>query len=86
MAGGMASFLGASLAPTPKCFLPVGNRPLYHYIAGALGAAGANLLIFCVPEGRKAEVADLLADFTSAPGLPGPRNRFRQRRLIAGSG
>ena len=61
MAGGMASFLGVSLSPTPKCFLPVANRPLYHYIAGALSAAGANLLIFCVPEGLQAEVTDLLS-------------------------
>lgn len=63
----MASFSGVSLAPTPKCFLPIANRSLYHFMARALGAAGANLLIFCVPKGQQAEVADLLS--TSPPPM-----------------
>jgi lipopolysaccharide/colanic/teichoic acid biosynthesis glycosyltransferase len=57
----MASFAGVSLAAIPKCFLPIANLPLYHYMAKALNAAGANLLIFCVPEGLHSEVAALLS-------------------------
>ncbi|MFA4902821.1 MAG: sugar transferase [Desulfobaccales bacterium] len=61
LAGGMASFMGVSLAPTPKCFLPIANRPLYYYTAEALGASGANLLIFCVPQGLQSDVANFLS-------------------------
>jgi lipopolysaccharide/colanic/teichoic acid biosynthesis glycosyltransferase len=64
----MASFTGLSLAPVPKSFLPIANRHLYHYVAGALGAAGVNLLIFCVPEGLQSQVESLLA------GSPPPLN------------
>lgn len=61
LAGGMASFAGLSLAPTPKCCLPIANLPLYHYMARTLGASGVNLLIFCVPAGLQSEVANLLS-------------------------
>ena len=63
----MASFAGLSLSAVPRPFLPIANRPLYHYVAGALSVVGVNLLIFCVNEGLQSEVEGLLA--ASPPSL-----------------
>jgi lipopolysaccharide/colanic/teichoic acid biosynthesis glycosyltransferase/NDP-sugar pyrophosphorylase family protein len=60
LAGGLATFHGFALATYPKILLPLANRPLLHYQAQALAAAGVKHLIICVNQGLRARLAALL--------------------------
>jgi NDP-sugar pyrophosphorylase family protein len=51
LAGSLATFQGLVLAPYPKILLPLANRPLVHYQAEMLAAAGVTRLILCVSSG-----------------------------------
>jgi lipopolysaccharide/colanic/teichoic acid biosynthesis glycosyltransferase/NDP-sugar pyrophosphorylase family protein len=51
LAGSLATFHGLALASYPKILLPLANRPLVHYQAGVLAAAGVTRLILCVQPG-----------------------------------
>jgi lipopolysaccharide/colanic/teichoic acid biosynthesis glycosyltransferase/CTP:molybdopterin cytidylyltransferase MocA len=51
LAGSLATFHGLALAAYPKILLPLANRPLVHYQAGVLAAAGVTRLILCVQPG-----------------------------------
>lgn len=56
LVGGIANFNGFSISLCPKAFLPIANRPLYHYLETAFAAVGVKRIIFCV----KPEVAELV--------------------------
>jgi lipopolysaccharide/colanic/teichoic acid biosynthesis glycosyltransferase/ADP-glucose pyrophosphorylase len=51
LAGSPAIFHGFALAPYPKVLLPLANRPIIHYQAEMLAAAGVRRLILCVTPG-----------------------------------
>jgi NDP-sugar pyrophosphorylase family protein len=51
LASSLATFHGLALASYPKILLPLANRPLVHYQAGVLAAAGVTRLILCVQPG-----------------------------------
>jgi len=51
LAGSLATFHGLALAAYPKILLPLANRPLVHYQASVLAAAGVTRLILCVQPG-----------------------------------
>ena len=61
LAGGLATFSGAVIAPVPKILLPVCNCPLYQYLARVLSLAGVRDLIICVQEDLEAQVAAYLS-------------------------
>ncbi len=58
LVGGIANFNGFSISSCPKAFLPIANRPLYHYLETAFAAVGVKRIIFCV----KPEVGELVRD------------------------
>jgi lipopolysaccharide/colanic/teichoic acid biosynthesis glycosyltransferase len=61
LAGGLATFNGAVIAPVPKILLPICNCPLYQYSARVLSLAGVRDLIICVQEDLEAQVAQYLS-------------------------
>ena len=62
LAGSMATFHGLALAPYPKIFLPLANRPLIHFQVGILAEAGVRRLILCVQSGMGEVVTTHLSE------------------------
>ena len=65
LVGGPARFNGVSIGNRAKAFLPIGNRPLYEYVASVLGAAGVTDLILCVSPGYQ---ENLKSELRAHPG------------------
>jgi lipopolysaccharide/colanic/teichoic acid biosynthesis glycosyltransferase/ADP-glucose pyrophosphorylase len=79
LAGGLATFSGAVIAPVPKILLPVCNCPLYQYLAQVLSLAGVRDLIICVQEDLEAQVAGYLS-------LSPPPLNYHIRKTASGTG
>jgi len=79
LAGGLAVFHGFALAPYPKIFLPLANRPLLHYQARILAEVGVKRLVLCLNPGMGAWVTEHLGS------LPGSLE-YRVRETSYGTG
>jgi mannose-1-phosphate guanylyltransferase len=66
LAGSLATFQGADLAPYPKVLLPLANRPIFGYQAEMLAAVGVRRLIFCVSPGMGLRLAEKLASLPAS--------------------